>query len=72
MATHQPINKTRSNNAARAKESKPQNGAHPAQISQRLENAPGSIHPTDVLTLQRAIGNRATGRLLQAEGTQKH
>ncbi len=67
MATHQQIDKTHSSTAARAKESKPQSGAHPAQILQRLEVAPGSIRPADILQLQRTIGNRATGRLLQAK-----
>ena len=67
MATHQQIDKSRSSSAARANKSKPQAGAHPAQILQRLEDAPGSIRPADILQLQRTIGNQATGRLLQAK-----
>ena len=46
---------------------KPQDGAETSVLLQRLESAPGSIRPADVLQLQRAIGNRATGRLLQAK-----
>ena len=67
MATHQQIDKTRSSSAARANKSKSPAGPHPAQILQRLEDAPGSIRPADILQLQRTIGNRATGRLLQAK-----
>ena len=67
MATHQQIDKPPSSAAARADKSKPQAGAHPAQILQRLEDAPGSIRPADVKQLQRTIGNRATGRFLQAK-----
>jgi len=67
MTTHQQIDKTRNNPSTRAHKSKSQTGPHPAQILQRLENAPGSIRPADVLTLQRTIGNRATGRILQAK-----
>jgi len=44
-----------------------QKGMHPTQILQRLEDAPTSIRPADVLQLQRTIGNRATGQLLQAK-----
>jgi hypothetical protein len=67
MATHQQIDKTHSSTSARAPKSKSQRGPHPAQILQRLESAPDSIRPADVLTLQRTIGNRATGRILQAK-----
>jgi len=67
MSTHQHTDKNSTSTATRAKESKPQSGAHPNQILQRLENAPGSIRPADVLMLQRTIGNRATGLLLQAK-----
>ncbi|MBI3958769.1 MAG: hypothetical protein HY328_08165, partial [Chloroflexi bacterium] len=67
MVTHQQIDKTRGNTATHAKKNKPQTGAHPAQILQRLEDAPGNIRPADVLQLQRAIGNRATERILQAK-----
>ena len=67
MATHQQIDKTRSSTSTRAPKSKSQTDPHPAQILQRLESAPTSIRSADVLTLQRAIGNRATGRILQAK-----
>lgn len=36
-------------------------------VLQRAQEAPGSLRPADVLQLQRTIGNRATGRLLQAK-----
>ncbi|MBX3053685.1 MAG: DUF4157 domain-containing protein [Caldilineaceae bacterium] len=36
-------------------------------ILQRIEYAPNSLQPSDILHLQRAIGNRATGQLLQAK-----
>ena len=67
MTTHQHTDKSSTSTAARANKSKLQTGAHPAQILQRLESAPGSIRPADVLVLQRTIGNRATGRLLQTK-----
>ncbi len=67
MNTHQQIDKTRSNTSTRTNESKPQTRPHPSQILQRMEEAPGSIRPADVLQLQRTIGNRATGQLLQAK-----
>ncbi len=38
-----------------------------SQVLQRMEAVPASLTPADVLTLQRAIGNRATGQLLQAK-----
>jgi hypothetical protein len=38
---------------------------HPTQVLQRAYADPGSLSPTDVLTLQRSIGNRATTRLLR-------
>ena len=39
----------------------------PQTVLQRLEEAPGSLRRADVLQLQRAIGNRATGQLIQAK-----
>ena len=67
MTTHQHTDKSSTSTAVRANKSKPQTGAHPAQILQRLESAPDSIRAADVLVLQRTIGNRATGRLLQTK-----
>jgi len=67
MATHRQIDKIRNSPSTRTPKSKSQRSPHPAQILQRLESAPDSIRPADVLTLQRTIGNRATGRILQAK-----
>ena len=67
MSTHQQIEKNHSTTSTRANKSKSQTAPHPAQILQRLEDAPASIRPTDVLQLQRTIGNRATGQLLQTK-----
>jgi hypothetical protein len=36
-------------------------------VLQRAQNVPQTLRPADVLQLQRTIGNRATGRLLQAK-----
>jgi hypothetical protein len=38
---------------------------HPTAIIQRAQMNPGSLMPGDVLQLQRTIGNRAVGQLLQ-------
>lgn len=46
---------------------KVQTGTPTSALLQRLEAAPASIRPADVLQLQRSIGNRATGLLLQAK-----
>ena len=40
---------------------------HPALVLQRAQVAPTTLTHADVMTLQRTIGNRATGQLLQAK-----
>ncbi|MBI1295699.1 DUF4157 domain-containing protein [bacterium] len=67
MSTHQGSDRAHPNTSTHAKEHTPQRGPYSTQILQRLESEPDSIRPTDVLALQRTIGNRATGRLLQAK-----
>ncbi len=44
-----------------------QNRGATSAVLQRLEQAPQTLRPADVLQLQRSIGNRATGQLLQAK-----
>jgi len=39
----------------------------PGAILQRMEQAPETIRPADILRLQRAVGNRATQRIIQAK-----
>jgi len=39
-----------------------------AVVLQRMCNAPSSVSPGDLMTLQRAVGNQALGRLLPAMG----
>lgn len=46
---------------------KPAQQRKTAEVLQRLEAAPSALQPADVLQLQRSIGNRATGQLLQAK-----
>lgn len=53
-----------SSTAAKQKE-KPEVGA----ILQRAMNAPSTLRPGDVLHMQRAIGNRATGQIIQTKLT---
>lgn len=45
--------------------STPRSTGHPTQVLQRAYADPGSLSPSDVLTLQRSIGNRATTHLLR-------
>ena len=45
----------------------PQNRGATSAVLQRLEQAPQTLRPADVLQLQRSIGNRATGLLLQTK-----
>src|SRR5690606_987450 len=37
---------------------------HPAAVLQRVQADPQSLTPSDALTLQRSVGNRATAQLL--------
>ncbi len=67
MATRQPISKTSGNTPTPANKNKPQAGPHPAQILQRMDTAPQTIRPADILHLQRAIGNWATERIVQTK-----
>jgi hypothetical protein len=53
--------------AAPARSPRPQNRIEKSAVLQRLEKSPQSLRPADVLQLQRTIGNRATGQLLQAK-----
>jgi hypothetical protein len=54
--------------SARQKQpSAPLSAASALEVLQRAQNAPQTLRPVDVLQLQRTIGNRAIGRLLQAK-----
>ena len=46
---------------------KPRNRGGMNALLQRLEQAPQTLRPADIQQLQRSIGNRATGLLLQAK-----
>ena len=60
--------KTSSLQQHRAQKSSPAYTAHPATIIQRVRATPESLTRTDVLQLQRTIGNQAVGQLLAEIG----
>lgn len=45
--------------------------SHPAAVIQRAERDPGSLTPSDVWHLQRAIGNQAVGLILAGAGLRR-
>ena len=66
------MSKTHKSSSDRSSSSTPSTGAGKRQESiqallQRAEIAPGSLRAGQVLQLQRTVGNRATGQLLQAK-----
>jgi len=61
----QPLEASGSRTAQRSREAQPD----ARLVLQRAQVAPGSLRPADILQLQRAIGNQATGRLLSAAPT---
>lgn len=60
-----PVTKNSSSALATKPKEKPEIGA----ILQRVENAPSTLRPGDVLHMQRAIGNRATRQMIQTKLT---